>query len=161
MLFDHLVGASKGSRRNAQAKIFGRLEIDHKLELRRLQNRHFCRVRSFQNLSNVLTGLAVHPADAWAIAQERANSRELPEQSLRPEACGDWRMRQSARADRAGSGLSPVMHASALATQQLFERRIDFASVRGIQRYGFKTQFLCPSLRVRLFNFDIGVGGIY
>ena len=81
MLFDHLVGASKGSRRNAQAKIFGRLEIDHKLELRRLQNRHFCRVRSFQNLSNVLTGLAVHPADAWAIAQERANSCELPDKA--------------------------------------------------------------------------------
>jgi hypothetical protein len=47
----------------------------------RLQNRHFCRVRSFQNLSNVLTGLAVHPADAWAIAQERANSCELPDKA--------------------------------------------------------------------------------
>ena len=34
--------------------------------------------RPFQNLSNVLTGLAVHPADAWAIARERANCRELP-----------------------------------------------------------------------------------
>ena len=32
---------------------------------------------TLRNLSDVLPGLAVHPADAWAVAQQRANCREL------------------------------------------------------------------------------------
>ena len=36
-----------------------RLEVDHHLELRRLKDRHFCRIRALQNLSNVFPSLAV------------------------------------------------------------------------------------------------------
>src|SRR5678816_2473607 len=77
ILFNDLVGAGQHGRRNAQGERFGRLEIDHELELRRLENRHFCRFRSFQDLSNVLACLMVHPADTWAIAQECTDRRKL------------------------------------------------------------------------------------
>ncbi len=53
------------------------------------------------------------------------------------------------------------MNASALAAQQLLERGVDFSCVSGIERDGLQTQFLCSSLCVRLFDFDIGVGGIH
>ena len=77
-LFDNFVGANKESARNGQAEGVGRFNVDHQFELGWLQDRHFCRFRSFQNLSNVLPGLAVHPADAWAIARERASFGKLP-----------------------------------------------------------------------------------
>src|SRR4029077_13807234 len=56
----------------------GGLEIDHQFVLRRLQDRHFGRIRAFQNLSDVLPGLAVHPADAGTIAQSPPRRCELP-----------------------------------------------------------------------------------
>jgi hypothetical protein len=76
-LFDHLVGAGKHGRRNGKAEILGRFEIDDEFKFRRLENRHFCRVGSFENLTDVFSSLAVHPADAWTIAHERTDCREL------------------------------------------------------------------------------------
>ena len=79
-LFDHLVGRRLQRERNRKAERLHRLEIDHQLKLRRLQHRHFCRVRTFQNLSNLFPGLAVHPTDAWAIAQQSAHRSELTDE---------------------------------------------------------------------------------
>jgi len=42
-----------------------------------LQHRHICRMRAFENLSDVFSSLTVHPADARAIAQETAHIGEL------------------------------------------------------------------------------------
>src|SRR5215475_10077059 len=82
-LFDHLIGASKDSRRNVETEYFGCLEINYKLELGRLQNGHFCHIRSFQDLPNILPRLSVHPGDAGSIAQECANCRELTRETHR------------------------------------------------------------------------------
>src|SRR5262249_12467269 len=41
---DYFVGAGNGGRGNGQAESLGRVEIEHQLKLRRLQDRHFCGV---------------------------------------------------------------------------------------------------------------------
>ena len=103
-LFDNFVGANKERARNGQAESVGRFNVEHQFELGRLQDRHFCRFRTFQNLSNVLSRLAVHPADAWAVARERANFRKLPNKTHDGKLVPAGRTRQSARVDPIGSG---------------------------------------------------------
>src|SRR5262245_53408604 len=75
--FNDLVRGCLQCKRNGEAECVSGLEVDHQLKLCGLQNRHFARIRAFQNLSNVFSRLAIHPANAWTIAQERADRREL------------------------------------------------------------------------------------
>ena len=44
-LFDHFVGRRLQRERHSEAECIRGLEVDHQLELRRLQHRHFCRVQ--------------------------------------------------------------------------------------------------------------------
>jgi hypothetical protein len=38
---------------------------------------HLCRARALEDLTNIVPGLSIHPADARAIAQERTHRCEL------------------------------------------------------------------------------------
>ena len=68
ILFDHLVGGDEQLVRHREAERPGCLEIEDKLERGWLQDRHFCRVGAFQDLSDVDARLTIHPADAWTVA---------------------------------------------------------------------------------------------
>jgi len=52
-LFDHLVGATEQNRRHFQPYRLGRLQIDHKFELRRLLDSQLARIRSLKNLVDI------------------------------------------------------------------------------------------------------------
>src|SRR5206468_781206 len=52
-LLNHLVSPLEERLRDRQAKRFGSLEVDHQLELRRLLDRQFTRLRAFQDLVHI------------------------------------------------------------------------------------------------------------
>src|SRR6266550_3779288 len=56
LLFDHSVRSHQHIRRNRQADLFRRLQIDHKFELRRPLNRQVGWLGAFQNLVDVRSG---------------------------------------------------------------------------------------------------------
>src|SRR5262249_15560950 len=112
-LFDHLVGNSEQFIRHVEAERLGGFQVDDELELGRLHNWHVRRARALEDLTDILAGLSIHPADARAIAQEATHPCQLTYkthqplrtdvQNLRPGACAGWRTRRSARVDPAES----------------------------------------------------------
>jgi len=60
VLFDHLVGAGKKGVRNLKAKRLGRLEIEHKLEFCRLNDRQSLGLLAFQNSPDIDARLMIH-----------------------------------------------------------------------------------------------------
>src|SRR5262249_27068656 len=57
-LLDHLVGARDNRGGNLQAECFRGLEVDHQVELSRLQHRQVGRLRAFENPTDIDAGLA-------------------------------------------------------------------------------------------------------
>ena len=62
--------------RHGEAKRLGGLEIDRKLELGRLLDRHVCRFSAPKNATDVVTGLAKHAGKAGPITDE-ATGRDI------------------------------------------------------------------------------------
>jgi hypothetical protein len=58
-LLDHLVGARKQRRRHGEPERFGGLEVDHQLELGRLENRQIGRLLALENPADIDAGLAI------------------------------------------------------------------------------------------------------
>src|SRR5262245_35908539 len=105
--------------------------------MRRLQNRHLRWIRAFQNLSDIFSGLAVHPTDALAVAQEAARYGELAHEA---------HSRELVPVGERDDLLTPIQHDRigrsdqymGLGTQQLLERDLEFAAVLGIDRDGLQ-----------------------
>src|SRR3977135_308933 len=76
-LFDHLISKREGGRWHGKAERFRGLEVNNKLELCWLHNRHICGVRTLEDLADIFASLAIHPTDAWPVTQKSANHREL------------------------------------------------------------------------------------
>src|SRR5215831_6644889 len=77
-LFDHFVGARLQGHGHGQAERLGGLQVDDQLELGRLHDWHLRRAHALKDLTDVVAGLSIHPADARAIAQEPTHRCELP-----------------------------------------------------------------------------------
>ena len=93
-------------------------------------------IRAFQNLSDVLPRLAVHPADARTVAQERTRRCELPYKTHEWELVPIGELDDllaSIQRNWIGSGDDSV----GFGTQQLLECGVDFACVSGIEGDGF------------------------
>src|SRR5262245_47904194 len=75
--FDHLVGARLQGQWHGQAERLGSLQVYDQLEFGRLHDWHLRRARALENLTDIVAGLSIHPADARAIAQERTHRCEL------------------------------------------------------------------------------------
>ena len=67
-LLDHLVGEREQLRRNFEAKRLRGLQIDHKLELGRLNDREIGRLGALENLAGVNAGLAICIGQACSVA---------------------------------------------------------------------------------------------
>src|SRR3981189_838687 len=74
---DHLVCPLQQRRRNRQAEGLGRLEVDHQLELGRLQYRQLSRLGALQDASSVDSGLTIRIGNAGAVAHQAAERGEL------------------------------------------------------------------------------------
>src|SRR5262249_45864680 len=68
--FDHLVGGHLQCQRHFETEHLGGLEIDEKLELRRLQDRQITRLGALENLARVGPYLTVGTRYVGAIAHE-------------------------------------------------------------------------------------------
>ena len=108
-------------------------------------------------LTDIFSSLAVHPADAWTIAHERADCRELSNKTY------DWQLVPLRKRDNL---LTAIQHdwigcrdqRLGFGIQQLLKREFELAGARGIERDGFYAELPCSSDGVRLFDFDIRVG---
>src|SRR4029077_10526595 len=67
---DHLVGAQQERCRHINAKCLRSFEVDDKLKLGRLFNRHIGRLGALEDAGDVLTDLAVRPGNAGAITHQ-------------------------------------------------------------------------------------------
>src|SRR5207249_4694367 len=108
----------------------------------RLQNRQLCRIRAFKNLCNVISGLAIHPTDTRAIAQEPTRCCELAYETHEWELVSVGErddLLASIQRNWIGCGDDSI----GLGIQQLLERSVDFARVFGIDRDGLQAQFPC------------------
>src|SRR5437879_4470159 len=76
-LFDHFVGDGEQAGRNCQSKPPGGLEIDHKLELSRLQNGQVGRLLALEDSASIDTGLTKRIESVWAVAHESASRYEF------------------------------------------------------------------------------------
>ena len=72
VLFDHLVGDRKYTRRNSQGERLGGLEIDDQLELGWLLDREIAGLRTTQNLVDVVCRAPEPFRGAWSVGHERA-----------------------------------------------------------------------------------------
>src|SRR5215475_2326782 len=71
-LFDYLVRASKKGVWNLKAKRLGRLEIDHKLEFRRLYDGQRLGLLAFQNSPDIDARLMIHLECVRPVAHKAA-----------------------------------------------------------------------------------------
>src|SRR5215471_13500913 len=69
---DDLIGDGHQGRRYLEAQRFGRLEIDHQLELRRLQYRQIGRLGALQDLRRIYAGLTVLISEVRPVAHQAA-----------------------------------------------------------------------------------------
>ena len=77
-LFDYLVDAKQYERvRDRQPERLRGLEIDHDVELGRQQHRQIGRLDAFQDLSSIVSGLAIGGDRAGAIADQTTGSCEF------------------------------------------------------------------------------------
>jgi hypothetical protein len=77
LLLDHVVGSGKQCLRNAEAKGFGGLEIDDKLELGRLLDRDVTRLGIPENLVDQFSGACEQVRDV------RSRTSSLPLRRIR------------------------------------------------------------------------------
>src|SRR6516162_8545851 len=75
--FDHLVGDGEHSGWNIKAEHFCGLEIDHQLELGRLQHRQVGRFLAFENAANVDSNLSIGISQTGAIADKPSSRRKF------------------------------------------------------------------------------------
>ena len=66
--FDHLVGGGLQSQRYCEAECFGGFEIDHELELGRLDHWQVCRFFSLENTAGVDADQTMRISDTASIA---------------------------------------------------------------------------------------------
>src|SRR5262249_9867637 len=78
----NVVGARLQGHGHGQAERLGDLQVDDQLELGWLHDWHLRRTRALEDLTDIVAGLSIHPADARAIAQEPTNHCELAYESL-------------------------------------------------------------------------------
>src|SRR4051794_32481222 len=76
--FDHLVGAGDQRARNIETERPCGVEVDHEMEPRRLDDRHFRRVGAFKNSTGIATRKAPSVRNGRFIAYEPAVSDEFP-----------------------------------------------------------------------------------
>src|SRR5262245_2313953 len=76
-LFDQLVGDGEHARRNGEAKRPGSLEVDHELELGRLQDRQVGGFFALENPARVDAALAIGFGKAGSVAHQTASCGEL------------------------------------------------------------------------------------
>src|SRR5262245_17397008 len=76
-LFDHLVGAGEQRRWHVQAERLGGAQVDHQLELGRLQDRQLAGLCALEDAAGIDAGLAVRVLDAGAIAHQAPGSGVL------------------------------------------------------------------------------------
>src|SRR5215203_5880927 len=74
--FDHLVGLRLKRQRDREAKGSRGLEVDHELELSRLQHWKVRRRCALQNTPGVNPGLPIRCGDARSVADQAASSRK-------------------------------------------------------------------------------------
>src|SRR5215510_11616394 len=77
-LLNYLVGPQQDRLRKAEAERLSDLEIDCKLELGRLDNRHFRRRVAHENAPRVYAHQAVGVDEVWAVAHQTAGIDEIP-----------------------------------------------------------------------------------
>src|SRR5919198_907605 len=75
--FDHLVGAREQCWRHLEAEGPGGLEIDHKVEPSRLDDRQVCWLFAVENPARINGGLAIFVRNAGSVAHETASGDEL------------------------------------------------------------------------------------
>src|SRR5262249_48794515 len=66
--FDHLVGAGEQWEWDSEAECLGGAQVDHQLELGRLQDRQLAGLCALEDAAGIDAGLAVRVLDAGAIA---------------------------------------------------------------------------------------------
>src|SRR5262249_733747 len=74
---DPLVGGDLQCQRHLEAERLGSLEVDHQLELGRLNNRQVCRLLALENPAGVNSRLTKYVGDAGSIADEAAGRDKL------------------------------------------------------------------------------------
>ncbi len=71
-LFDHLVGADEQRGRHGEAERFGRLHVDHELDLGRLLYRQVGRLGAFEDLVDIAACTAVQIGYIGAVNDQSA-----------------------------------------------------------------------------------------
>src|SRR5690349_6585942 len=82
-LFNQLVRAGKDARRQLKAERLGGLEVDDHLELGWLLNWKIGRLRTPQNLVNVISGAPKQVSNIWPIGDEPAGYHKFPDSMKR------------------------------------------------------------------------------
>ena len=124
------------------------LEVDDELELCRLHYRHIRGVGTLEDLADIFAGLAIHPTDAWPVAQKSASHRELAYEIHRRQ-CMAFGEGYDLFAAIQQDWISRDEKGVALREEKLFERGFDSARVAGIEYDGFNTQLPRAILHVR------------
>jgi hypothetical protein len=108
-LFDHLVSESKRFRWNFEAERLGGRKIDDKIEFGRLLDRDISRLRTTENLVNVVARTPPHVRKVWSVGHQDARFDMLPNAVHR---------RQS-RAQRQGADAGPISDGDIAAFDQI------------------------------------------